>query len=320
MTDGCFYYRLKLPLDHLLHDNTISTMLPTTQWDINYDALKKYDLVIGQRVSLPGPSRTWRELAKLENRPTLVYELDDDLLHVPSDNPGHQNFTQHGDLIRANIFLADAVTVSTEPLAEMVRQYNPNVFVLPNCIGKIPRQISRPTNFTLGWTGSSTHYHDLRQLLPQLQYGALKYDWNFTISDCVRLAPQLEKRTTYLPWTRNVEEYYELLNFDIGLCPLLDSSFTRSKSNIKALELMARGIPVIASDVCPYQSLVKNGYNGYLVKDGYAAVERVREIQVNRRLWQHLHEGALATAGHYQIADHAQDWLTVYEQVIGQPQ
>ncbi|MZI96144.1 hypothetical protein F9817_23485 [Vibrio sp. CAIM 722] len=44
-------------------------------------------------------------------------------------------------------------------------------------------------------------------------------------------------------------------NFDIGLAPLVDKSFSKNKSYLKCLELNKLGIPVICSNVLPYTEL-----------------------------------------------------------------
>ncbi|MFW6311524.1 MAG: hypothetical protein ACOC1K_04740 [Nanoarchaeota archaeon] len=49
------------------------------------------------------------------------------------------------------------------------------------------------------------------------------------------------------------------LNIDIGLAPLLDHDFNNSKSNIKALEYTAAGIPGIYSKMKPYENM-KNSF------------------------------------------------------------
>ena len=56
-----------------------------------------------------------------------------------------------------------------------------------------------------------------------------------------------------------------MLNFDIGIAPLLDSHFNRSKSNLKWLEVAAIKAPVVASDLVTYGN-IKNGVTGYLAR------------------------------------------------------
>jgi glycosyl transferase family 1 len=47
-------------------------------------------------------------------------------------------------------------------------------------------------------------------------------------------------------------------NWSIGIAPLTDSAFNRSKSAIKALDYMAMGVAAVASDVPAYRGLPEN--------------------------------------------------------------
>lgn len=71
---GCAYYRCQLPgeqLRRLGHTVDISQhMAPAVQNG-------GYDVLVGQRVAEPGPSRLWQRLAKQDSM-KLVFELDDD--------------------------------------------------------------------------------------------------------------------------------------------------------------------------------------------------------------------------------------------------
>lgn len=83
---GCGYYRLGLPLAALRalgREALVSTVLPDDWLDA--------DVIVGQRVCLPAPSRTWQRLAADGRR--LVYEIDDDLFRVHPTNPGARVFT-----------------------------------------------------------------------------------------------------------------------------------------------------------------------------------------------------------------------------------
>jgi hypothetical protein len=87
-------------------------------------------------VCQPGATVRWQHLAR-EGRAKLVLEIDDDLLDVdPSNGPAWSFFSRpeiRANVIR-NIEVADLVTVSTEPLAEVMSKWNRNVTVLPNYV------------------------------------------------------------------------------------------------------------------------------------------------------------------------------------------
>ena len=59
----------------------------------------------------------------------------------------------------------------------------------------------------------------------------------------------------------------ENIRWDFGIAPLIDSIFTRSKSDIKFLDYGVQGIPGIFSDVPAYNKTVKHSVNGILAND-----------------------------------------------------
>jgi hypothetical protein len=52
------------------------------------------------------------------------------------------------------------------------------------------------------------------------------------------------------------------INADIGLCPLEDNEFNKSKSCIKFYEYASLGIATLAPDLLPYSDEVSETYNG----------------------------------------------------------
>ncbi|WP_372382301.1 glycosyltransferase [Xanthomonas sp. NCPPB 1068] len=67
--------------------------------------------------------------------------------------------------------------------------------------------------------------------------------------------------------------------FDIGISPLRDTRFNRSKSEIKVLDYAALGLAPVVSDLEPYRSTVTHGVNGMLVaeqsSDWFEALDRL---------------------------------------------
>ena len=59
-----------------------------------------------------------------------------------------------------------------------------------------------------------------------------------------------------------LKNLYEV-NWDIGIAPLLQCDFNRCKTITKYIEYTIAGIPMIASDIAPYNEVV-NGNNGLL--------------------------------------------------------
>lgn len=312
---GCGYYRLGLPLAALRvlgHETLVSTVLPGDWRDA--------DVIIGQRICMPGPSRTWQRLAAEGRR--LVYEIDDDLFRVHPTNPGARVFA---DLdvqarIRANAGVAAAVTVTTRALAEVMGEYNPDVVVLPNAVPAwlLAHERPRRRQVTLGWAGSATHEMDLaevagplRQFLqrnPSIAFHAMGTDY----APVMRL-PAAQCRHT--PWAAAIEDYLRAVDFDIGLAPLRPDPFNRSKSSLRPLELAALGIPVVASDYGPYAEFVRDGETGFLVRRDHEWGLRLRELAADANLRHDLGTKARALAAQHTIEATAPAWEAVYRDV-----
>ena len=69
-------------------------------------------------------------------------------------------------------------------------------------------------------------------------------------------------------WTAKTNEYAKVLDeTDILLAPLVNNSFNNMKSNLKQVEASTRKLPIICSDVIPYNVDGINNHNCILIKD-----------------------------------------------------
>lgn len=283
-SSGCCYYRCQLPAGQLAergHETLVSTVMPA-DWG------RTSEVIVGQRVSQPGATQGWQQLAA-EGRAKLVYEIDDDLLDIDSSNTQAWAFFGRPE-IRANIIrnieVADLVTASTVPLAEVVSKYNSNVAVLPNCIPAslldAPPAVGRK-GVVLGWSGGASHTLDLAELGSSLTRFVRRYpDVSLHLMGDAQAAAQLTKgvkdRTKFTPWVESVPGFHAAIDFDIALAPLRPSPFNRSKSHIRPLEAAALGIPVVASDFGPYADFVRHGEIGLLVSRPHEWSQHLREL------------------------------------------
>lgn len=116
-------------------------------------------------------------------------------------------------------------------------------------------------------------------------------------------------------WEEKLIKYYSTIDFDIGLAPLEDTLFTRSKSYIKALEYGALGIPVIASDVGPYREYVEDGVTGFLVSKESEWIDRIRLLIDDPELRESMGAAAHAKSLRHTIAAGWRQWEDVYASV-----
>lgn len=285
--DGCRHYRIAQPMDEL-NGYTTYVGMQGFNWITRHDRIlppdwRDYDVVVGQRVcnadAEDGPAQQWIRVCN-DQDVLSVYEIDDDLLNVSPSNPTYEFFSDgptRGN-IKACASSADMVTVSTEPLREVMLKYNPNVHVLPNYIDISVLDIERPYSkdkLIIGWSGSGTHKTDfpvignsLRDVMDENPHTLF-----MTIGGAYGegLPQDRVRRRGWIHATRRL--YPHIANFDIGIAPLLNDAFNASKSYIKVLEYAALGIPCIASGPHgPYEDFIEHGVTGFIAetKDDWA--------------------------------------------------
>jgi glycosyltransferase involved in cell wall biosynthesis len=65
---------------------------------------------------------------------------------------------------------------------------------------------------------------------------------------------------------------------DIFTAPLLNTNFSKCKSNIKLLEIGAGSKPAVFSDIRQYKEIIHNGDNGYLAGIEYDWYRYLKEL------------------------------------------
>jgi glycosyltransferase involved in cell wall biosynthesis len=283
---------------------------------------------IGQRVCKDAPSQLWFQIAVLKDRPKMVFEVDDDLWNIDPSNAGaftwfvngrDKDGTIHnvGANLRRNIAAADVVTCTTEPLAELLRQYNPNVHIIPNYIPRWVTEWERPKRdkLAIGWSGSSTH----------------SMDWDYSGSHIKRFlkrnphvdfsligAPKgsdiglPDDRVDAKSWIPSVDGLWKALDMDIMVIPLKPHVFNQSKSPLKALEAAALGIPVVADLSGPYPGFVKHGETGFLVRYEHEWNRYLRDLVNDEAMREEMGRNARKQAQQWILEDHLDEYTKVY--------
>lgn len=317
---GCGHVRLIQPLREMVkHGHEVKFVVSTTPESIiaMRDA-KDYDLVVGQRFAGYDGLQLWRRSRTPRNR--LVYETDDNLFRI--DKANWAAYTQFGppkvqEAIRGYCEMADLVTVTCEPLAEVHREEGAKkVAVLPNSIPEYVIDMPRHNNGRrprIGWVGGGSHGIDVHEAVPAVRrFLNRNDDWDLYIGGTdyrPSFDPQNWDQMIFSEWKQiNTHElaYYKSIDFEIGIIPVRDTEFGRSKSAIKALEYNARGIPVVASAVEPYRNYIVHGENGFLVKDQHEWMKYIRLLAGDAAL---RHDMGLKGKEHARACTVEQNWV-----------
>jgi hypothetical protein len=235
----------------------------------------------------------------------IVYETDDNYLGIDQTHPFHK-IKDYAVLSQRELMrLADAVTVSTPELKKIALEYrnDAEVYVVPNALDFTTYRKRKGNNkkLRIGFQGSNIHSTDLLMIVDAIDTLQKEFDFDFYIlgiddkpfselykfcqdykeqqwqwvGDFKKLYEKLETmKYVHLP-SVPYDEYRKTLsesNFDIGLVPLHDSAFGRSKSCLKFYEYAAVGTVSLASKVIPYteemdeQDMVKNRHLKWISK------------------------------------------------------
>ena len=248
------------------------------------------DIIIIQRTPFANRSEInkWADkITKLKRLgKTFIYEIDDYIYdpNLPNlinngidiiDEEAVELTRHHNHLLN----LADYISVSTKELGKAIRNHDKNIVVFPNYLElqspkrKVQKNyLNTNKRITLGWCGGSRVGRDL-EILPDIlenifsRYnnvdfllgGSLKYKELFKTFPTNRIL--LQNWVPYLRYTS------QLSYIDIGLIPMEENSYNRCKSPLKAIDFGAMSIPVIASNVIPFEDFLEHGKTGYLASN-----------------------------------------------------
>lgn len=192
----------------------------------------------------------------------IINDLDDMLWQVPPTNPFSKMYT--GDVrryLKESIQKCDISTASTIPLADEIYKFaRKNSIIVPNMLEPEWFMEPRPRKnekLKVLWAGSSTHHGDLEALVKVVTFLEDKVDFIF-----MGALPHgiTEEKNPNVGFVKGVEfsAYMRTLKMlaqevDVAVAPLEPCRFNECKSNLKLLEIGAVGLPIITSDIYPYQ-------------------------------------------------------------------
>jgi glycosyltransferase involved in cell wall biosynthesis len=328
--DGSGYYRFFLPFSHAGANSrhVIGMIRP----GIGVDDLMRHaseldgemDLIALQR---PCGREGSKLLEALTGHVALVYECDDNMLEVDPSGLPHLYDEQLRASVRRCLRLCDMVTVTNEYLAEVVAPYNPEIRILPNHVKAGLLTMTRPhrERLVVGWAGGTTHLIDmvtiaepLRAVLagnPQVDMHFMGYDLSPLVHRAT-VGSALYRQCRWSEWQRDVGEYYKRVDFDIAIAPSADIPFNRSKTWIRALEMAAMGIPIVAQNRLPYSDFVIDGKTGFLVSGDQEWYDRLNDLIHDPDMRAEMGDAGKQQAAGWTIEEGWRLWESAYEDAV----
>lgn len=268
--DGSSWYRADQPAEALRwngHQAWASELLPQS-------VFQRAQTIVGSRVCTESATETWRAITETGKR--MVLDLDDDYFNVDPSNPAAKFWLDDKVLARLayNCTVSDLVTCASDRIAASVIENTgqTSVRVIENGLHSgylsIPRNYD-PDVITIGWAGSLATTVDIdlierparriaafsrtfpnANLAVRFKFVGLHHDhiprWVHELGETVPVE--------ILEWAWPNGRYLsEVSAFDIWLAPYRSNKFVDAKFPTKALEAGFLGIPLLASDIRPYQ-------------------------------------------------------------------
>jgi glycosyltransferase involved in cell wall biosynthesis len=266
---------------------------------------------------------TQRVLMELVGNGTAItYDNDDDFTAVPKQSP---HYKETGGLKGQRIFamtvkvarMARRLTTPSEVLAEKYRRAGvKHVDVIPNVLApSLARRRRRHDGTVIGWVAGLEHMVDAHQLniADALRRVIAKHD-NVWV-ECIGVNLGLPERYRHDRVVRFVDLPSRIGGFDIGIAPLANILWNRSRSDIKVKEYAGCGVPWLASPVGPYASLGPAEGGRLVPDDGW--FDALDQLVENKRERRALAQRAAAWAKQQTLKETVDQWEQVFADAAG---
>lgn len=259
-----------------------------------YDKIgRDYDIMYTSYIDTP-KAYSWIKAVCEKYGMKHVMDMDDNVFDVDPMNPSSLRFPKGSEAlnnIKIIINDVDFMSASTQHLKNVLSEYrSKRIEVLPNFIDpKVydykPELVEKHDGIYLGYQGSSTHYTDfmgtgimfaIKRILDE--YENVKF---YTIGMAFEEMMRYFDKDRFIIGKgerdhRMWRKTWQKMPIDIGLAPLVDTAFNRSKSSIKYYEYGLRKIPAVYSWVDPYIKVVKEHETGYLAQNELEWYEKIK--------------------------------------------
>ncbi len=228
---------------------------------------------------------------------------------------GHRRNQQVFREILATTRLADVTTTPSELLAERYRAAGARrVFAIENHLSREMLKIDtvhKQDGVLVGWVAGREHKLDLERVpITSALKRLLETHSDLRLLTVGVRLPLQNERYEHIPEVAFHDLLETIAHIDIGIAPLADTAFNRSRSNVKLKEYGSVGAAWLASPVEPYRALGEKEGGLHVGDDEWFAAidELVRDARRRNRLGKR----ALKWARAQTIDRFASDWTNAF--------
>jgi len=312
---ACYKYRIAAPIKYLNQTGQFNARY-SNKWEAKL--LQDVHLFTFQRNSTKEALQILWQL-HLQNR-FVIYDIDDDILHIPEDNPVYQLILHNPAVLvhqLTGLRFANVVTVTCPALKKLYEVINPNVRILPNCVDLddwkgITSILKRTRACRIFWGGSPTHGCDLRVVKPALKQICEKFGKKVEIVFMGIKDPENAFPVTDIPF--GTYKFFQSImrSCNIGIAPMEDNLFNLGKSDLRLKELGMAKLPIVASRVGEYDKdsgalLCKTSDDWFKALSTLIIDKEERKLRAKAtRVW----------AETWDIKKHVHLWSELYEELL----
>lgn len=278
-----------------------------------------YDLIFIQRECFMLGTAIFENL--FSRKAKLIFDFDD-AIWLPNVSKANKKFAflKNPRKTAAILKKSSLVFAGNNYLASYARQFANRVEVIPTTIDtqryhKELKNHQPKEKVTIGWTGTSTTLKYISLIQPAL--AELEKECNFELAVICDRAPELKlKNLRFIPWKLE-SEIDDLLQFDIGIMPLVDNQWSRGKCGFKILQYLALGIPTVASNVGVNAEIIQAGQNGYLATSMEEWKKYLKQLIESVSLRKQLgKKGREVVENRYSVKTYEHSYLKAFESLL----
>lgn len=239
-----------------------------------------YDVLHLQYEALPFLPLAF-ERSMLEANRRVVVDFDDPVFLSYQCHPSLFIREFLGEKIAEITRRSKYVTVANSYLASWASRLNTSVSTIPTSLDLTrypaePRRRRPSERLVIGWIGTPVTAKYLALIAEPLRILRRRHDFVFKVVGAPGFTlPGVD--VIGVPWHESTE-VEELRSFNIGIAPLFDDPWSRGKSALKLVQLLAAGVPAVASPVGANREVVSDGVNGLLAESPQEWIEKLSAL------------------------------------------